>query len=222
MIVYHGSPYLVSVPMFGEGNPHNDYGLGFYCTENLELAKEWACPDGRDGFANQYRLDAESLSCMDLCSKQYNILNWMAILVKNRVFDISYPIAARGKQYLMDNFLPNYEDYDIIKGYRADDSYFSFTRAFLSNTITLGQLSRAMRLGNLGIQIVLRSPLAFDSIWKECSYHAQASEYHVKRVSRDRRAREGYLKMLEEPETGGVYLSQIIDDHWTNEHPGLQ
>ena len=62
MIVYHGSPYLVSVPMFGEGNPHNDYGLGFYCTEDLELAKEWACPDGRDGFANQYRLDAEFLS----------------------------------------------------------------------------------------------------------------------------------------------------------------
>ena len=222
MIVYHGSPYLVTVPMFGEGNSHNDYGMGFYCTEDLELAKEWACPDVRDGFANQYRLDADALSFMDLSSKEYNVLNWMAILVKNRVFDISYPIAARGKQYLMDNFLPDYRDYDVIKGYRADDSYFSFARAFLTNTISLGQLSRAMRLGNLGPQIVLRSPLAFDSIWKECAYPVSASVYHVKRVMRDRKAREDYIRMLQEPDDGAVYLSQIINEHWTNEHPCLQ
>ena len=222
MIVYHGAPYLVSVPMYGEGKLHNDYGRGFYCTEDLELAKEWACPDGQDGFANQYRLDTDSLSCMDLGSKNYNILNWMAMLVENRVFDISYPIAAQGKRYLLDHFLPDYKNYDIIKGYRADDSYFSFAKAFLSNTITLEQLSCAMHLGNLGTQIVLRSSLAFDSIWKEKAYPAAASIYHVKRVARDRKAREDYFRMLEETPAESVYLSQIIKEHWTNEHPGLQ
>lgn len=208
--------------MFGEGKVHNDYGQGFYCTADLELAKEWACPDGRDGFANQYRLETDTLSCMDLGSESYNILNWLAVLVENRVFDISYPIAAQGKRYLLDNFLPDYKNFDIIKGYRADDSYFSFAKAFLSNTITLEQLSRAMHLGNLGTQIVLKSPLAFDSIWKEKSFPADASIYHVKRVARDRKARENYFKMLEETPAESVYLSQIIKEHWTNEHPGLQ
>lgn len=37
--IYHGSPNIVT-PVFGEGKDYNDYGQGFYCTENLELAKE--------------------------------------------------------------------------------------------------------------------------------------------------------------------------------------
>ena len=39
--IYHGSPNIVTT-VFGEGKAYNDYGQGFYCTENLELAKEWA------------------------------------------------------------------------------------------------------------------------------------------------------------------------------------
>ena len=54
--------------------------------------------------------------------------------------------------------------YDVIIGYRADDSYFSFARAFIGNEISLNQLSYAMRLGKLGEQIVLKSPAAFDAI----------------------------------------------------------
>lgn len=42
-ILYHGSEYLIENPQFGKGSLHNDYGRGFYCTENIELAKEWAC-----------------------------------------------------------------------------------------------------------------------------------------------------------------------------------
>ena len=30
----------------------DDYGLGFYCTESIGLAKEWACRVPQDGFAN--------------------------------------------------------------------------------------------------------------------------------------------------------------------------
>ncbi len=223
MIVFHGSPRLISVPLFGEGNPKNDYGPGFYCTTDLELAKEWACPDNSDGFANVFNLETDGLSCMDLSGKDYNILNWMAILVENRTFDISYPIVYQGKQFLLEHFLPPYKDYDLITGYRADDSYFSFAKAFLSNTISLEQLSRAMHLGNLGTQIVLRSHRAFDAIWKESTCPASAAIYHAKRVSRNNKAREEYLKMLKEaPKPGSVYLSQIIQENWTNEHPGLQ
>ena len=45
MIIYHGSKNIITKPEFGKGNIANDYGLGFYCTENIELAKEWACSD---------------------------------------------------------------------------------------------------------------------------------------------------------------------------------
>lgn len=43
MILYHGSDKQITVPTFGAENPRNDYGLGFYCTESIDLAKEWAC-----------------------------------------------------------------------------------------------------------------------------------------------------------------------------------
>ena len=42
MTLYHGSLDLIKKPVFGYGKTNNDYGLGFYCTQNLELAKEWA------------------------------------------------------------------------------------------------------------------------------------------------------------------------------------
>ena len=38
LILYHGSPDIIQVPVFGKGKSYNDYGNGFYCTEHLELA----------------------------------------------------------------------------------------------------------------------------------------------------------------------------------------
>lgn len=222
MIVYHGSPQLVSVPLYGEGKPWNDYGPGFYCTQDLELAKEWACPEENDGFANQYRFDTEGLSCLDLGGRGYHILNWLAILLENRIFDITYPVVKQGKQYILEHFLPAYKDYDFIIGYRADDSYFSFAKAFLSNTISLEQLNRAMHLGKLGTQVVLRSPGAFDSIWKENTHIASASVYYARRMARDRKAREDYLDLLAQtPPTKGVHLIDIMKENWTNNDPRL-
>jgi hypothetical protein len=51
MILYHGSDRIIEKPVFGEGKSYNDYGRGFYCTEHVELAKEWACATGGDGYA---------------------------------------------------------------------------------------------------------------------------------------------------------------------------
>ena len=53
-ILYHGSEKIISKPVFGAGKIYNDYGRGFYCTQNIELAKEWACPTQNDGFSNGY------------------------------------------------------------------------------------------------------------------------------------------------------------------------
>ena len=57
LILYHGSPEIIQTPVFGKGKSYNDYGRGFYCTEHLELAKEWACTENTDGYANKYEID---------------------------------------------------------------------------------------------------------------------------------------------------------------------
>ena len=38
--IYHGSKQIVENPAFGLGRKNNDFGLGFYCTESINLAKE--------------------------------------------------------------------------------------------------------------------------------------------------------------------------------------
>ena len=162
--VYHGSKQIVEVPIFGLGRKNNDFGLGFYCTESINLAKEWAVSSLSDGFANRYTVDSEYLNILNLNSSDYTILNWIAVLVEHRLFSIKTPVASRAKQYLIEHFGINVNAYDLITGYRADDSYFDYAEAFLNNAITVEQLSRAMQLGKLGEQIVLKSRFAFSKI----------------------------------------------------------
>ena len=164
LTVYHGSKQIVGIPTFGLGRNNNDFGLGFYCTESSDLAKEWAVSSLSDGFANRYTLDTEYLNILNLNSPDYTILNWIAVLVQHRLFSIKTPVARRAKQYLVEHFGINVNAYDLVVGYRADDSYFDFAEAFLNNAITVEQLSRAMRLGKLGEQIVLKSQFAFSKI----------------------------------------------------------
>ena len=59
-IIYHGSKDIIKHPEFGKGKSYNDYGLGFYCTENLDLALEWAVDLNRNGYANKYELMIQS------------------------------------------------------------------------------------------------------------------------------------------------------------------
>jgi hypothetical protein len=192
--LYHGSVCLVEKPEYGKGNPHNDYGLGFYCTEDIELAKEWACPTRRSGVANIYTLDTSDMHILSLLQEQYNVLHWLAILINNRTFAISSQIAADAKEYLSEFFLPEIAEYDVIKGWRADDSYFAFASDFLNNGISLKQLSRAMGFGNLGEQFVLKSRKAFDLLQFAGSEEADSGIYFERRARRDIEARQNYLQ----------------------------
>lgn len=222
MELFHGSQKIIRLPIFGAGNPKNDYGPGLYCTADIDLAKEWACSEEDDGFANRYQLETDGLSHLHLNEGGYNILNWLAILLENRTFDLSLPTAARAKKYILDNFLPDYRKYDIITGYRADDSYFSFSRAFLSNGITLEQLRRAMSLGKLGEQIVIKSPAAFERLAFVEAIPADASVYHPRRMQRDRSARLAFQQMLQEdPGPNAIYVSDIIKEGWKEDDPRL-
>ena len=214
--LFHGSEKVIEVPSFGEGKRNNDFGLGFYCTETENLAKEWAVSSLRDGFCNRYTLDIEYMKILNLNSPDYTILNWIAVLVEHRLFSIRTPIARRAKKYLIDNFGINVNAFDIVIGYRADDSYFDYAESFLNNAISVEQLAAAMKLGKLGEQIVLKSQFAFSRIRFEGFDVAEKEEFYVLRKARDDEANRLYLELLEE-ESDGLYIQDIIRGGITND-----
>ena len=207
--LFHGSEKVIEAPSFGEGKRNNDLGLGIYCTEIENLAKEWAVSSLRDGFCNRYILDTEYMKILNLNSPDYTILNWIAVLVEHRLFSIKTPIARRAKKYLIDNFGINVNAFDIVTGYRADDSYFDYAESFLNNAISVEQLAAAMKLGKLGEQIVLKSQFAFSRIRFEGFDVAEKEEFYVLRKARDDEANRLYLELLEE-ESDGLYIQDII------------
>ena len=218
--LYHGSEQLVEEPTFGKGRVNNDFGLGFYCTESEDLAKEWAVSSLRNGFANRYTLDTEYLNILNLNSPDYTILNWIAVLVEHRLFSIKTPVARRAKRYLIDHFGVNVNAYDLITGYRADDSYFDYAESFLNNGISVEQLARAMRLGKLGEQIVVKSQFAFSRLRYEGFDVAEKEKYYVLRKARDEEANRAYLEMLEE-ESDGIYIQDIMRGGIQNDDPRI-
>ena len=218
--LFHGSEKIIETPAFGMGRKNNDFGLGFYCTESEKLAKEWAVSSLRDGFSNRYTLDTESLNILNLNSPEFTILNWIAVLVEHRLFTIKTPIARRAKRYLIDNFGINVNAYDLIKGYRADDSYFDYAESFLNNGISVEQLARAMRLGKLGEQIILKSKFAFSCIQYEGFEIAKKDEFYVFRKARNDEANQHYLEILEE-ESDGLYIQDIVRGGIKNDDPRI-
>ena len=216
--IYHGSEKIIENPVYGEGKRNNDFGVGFYCTESVSLAKEWAVTSLRDGFANRYSLDTEYLKILDLNSPNYTILNWIAVLVENRLLSLKTPVSRRARRYLIDNFSINVNAFDLIIGYRADDSYFDYAEAFLNNSITVEQLAKAMQLGKLGEQIVLKSQYAFSLLRFEGFEIAKKEEFYNKRKSRNDSANQMYLEILEE-ESEGLYIQDIIKGGIQNDDP---
>lgn len=215
--LYHGSEVIVERPEFGKGARHNDYGKGFYCTENPELAREWACAKQKNGYVNIYDLDMTGLSVLNLNDPQYNILNWLAILADNRTYWQNGSISEDAKDYIKTHFLLDISGYDVIIGYRADDSYFSFAQDFVAGVISLDKLSEAMRLGKLGEQIVLKSPKAFEQIEFLGCENVDYDIYYTRKMERERDARREYRKRKrEKADIHELYIIDIMREEMTN------
>ena len=199
MTVFHGSEFKIEKPYVGGGKTTNDYGSGFYCTESEDLACEWAVTQKHDGYANKYSLDMRGLKVLDLNGDGYCVLHWLAVLLRHRAFDVRYGVATLARPYLMENFAIDISKYDVIRGYRADDSYFSFAQDFLSGTISYPQLTVAMRLGKLGKQIVLKSEEAFARIRFRSAKEAMRETWLAAKERRDAAARKDYFDMRKTP-----------------------
>lgn len=162
-----------------------------------------------------------SLTVCDLTKR--HILNWLAILLENRTFDLSAGIASRAREYILNTFLPEYRSFDVIIGYRADDSYFSFAKDFLNNSLSLEELGKAMKLGKLGEQVVLKSEKAFNTLEFDEASPVDSSIYHTKWVSRDQKAREDYRKIKADSDPlAGTYILDIIRQQWRNDDERLR
>ena len=106
-----------------------------------------------------------------------------------------------------------YETIIVIIGYRADDSYFSYARDFISGVISYEQLGKAMQLGSLGEQYCLKTEKAFQHLKFIAKEHVPSAEWYSKKMLRDRNAQNGYKDMEKETyHRGELYISRIIDE----------
>ena len=221
-ILYHGSEFEIRTPIFGGGKVHNDYGPGFYCTKERDLAMEWAVQDTHDGFANRYEFDLTGLKVIDLSAKGWTVLHWLSVLLENRIFDLRGDVIEAARAYLRANFSVPYADADVMIGYRADDNYFSFARAFLNGALSYERLCRTIRLGDLGLQFVLKSREAFGRIRFLDAEPARRGEYLERRLKREERAREEYVRIVAEPfDPKALYMTNILQQEIKSDDPRL-
>lgn len=223
LVLFHGSQNIIKTPVFGYGKPYNDYGLGFYCTEDESMANEWAVQKDKNGYSNKYHFNASGLNILDLTDDEYTILHWLTILLENRHFDLQSDFGEEARQYLFDNFNLDYKAYDVIVGYRADDSYFAFVQDFLNGLCSIRKLGKAMYLGQLGMQVVLKSERAFERIEYLCSNVADAKIWYPKKEIRDTTARTEYISNRKEKRrTDDIYMLNILNEEMKADDVRLQ
>lgn len=195
IVLYHGTPDIVVTPTYGLGDDKHDYGRGFYLTEDFELAKEWAVcrPEEQNGWVHKYELDTGDLKILDF--QELDILTWLAELMKHRD-------AADSKRYhmLAAKFIEKYgidtSGYDVIKGWRANASYFYIAREFVRDNVDIDILEELLSLGGLGIQYCIKTEAAYFKL-REIPEELSVVEYEEFNAKYNRRDAEARKKMHE-------------------------
>ena len=198
IILYHGSPNKVVVPQFGFGEGKHDYGKGFYLTENIELAKEWAVcrPDETNGWVHKYELETDDLKILDF--QEHDILSWLAELMKHRDASDSRRYKVLSKKFI-DEYGIDTSEYDVIKGWRANASYFYIAKEFVRDNIDIEILEELLSLGGLGIQYCIKSELAYSKLTEvdDGLISVDYSEFNEKYNERDIIARKKMRELVD-------------------------
>lgn len=206
--IYHGSSRIVRPPHFGAGDPYNDFGLGFYCTEDHDTACEWAVGRGRNGFLNKYSINDTGLRIIDLTSPQYTPLHWLSILANFREFDTSSSLYYQCKEYIRSSFGLDYQNCDCIIGPRADNTNFAIAQDFMNGLISYRQLKDTISSGASGKQFVLKSNRAFDRIVFDGYEAVLSNDHYPSRVTRET---EQMRKASSTEKTSGLYITDILE-----------
>ena len=208
LILFHGTPDKIVVPTYGKGEEKHDYGQGFYLTESIELAKEWAVcrPNEKNGWVHKYQLDTSGLNILDFQDK--GVLAWLAELMKHRD-------AADSKRYRMlaKKFIEKYgvdtKEYDVIRGWRANASYFYIAKEFVRDNIDMDILEELLSLGGLGIQYCIKSELAYSKLHEleDDLMAVSYAEFNEKYNQRDITARQ---KMRELVDSDANHVTKVF------------
>lgn len=198
LILFHGTPEKIVVPTYGKGEEKHDYGQGFYLTESIDLAKEWAVcrPNEENGWIHKYTLDTAELKILDFQEK--GVLAWLAELMKHRD-------AADSKRYriLSKKFIEKYgvdtKEFDVIRGWRANASYFYIAKEFVKDNIDMNILEELLSLGGLGIQYCIKSRRAYSKLYElvDDLMAVQYAEFNEKYNQRDITARQKMRELVD-------------------------
>ena len=201
IILYHGSPNKEIVPTYGLGNDKHDYGRGFYLTESPALASEWSVcdPVEKNGWVHKFMLDTRELKILDF--EKYDILSWLAELMKHRDADTGRRYKVLAPRFIEKYQIPT-EGYDVIKGWRANASYFYIAKCFVRDEVDISILPDLLKLGDLGIQYCLKSEKAFQALKEEhlALKEVEFSKANPQYIHRDRTAREAMYALINSDE----------------------
>ena len=198
VILFHGSQNEIVTPQYGLGDEKHDYGKGFYLTEHIELAKEWAVcrPDETNGWVHQYELETDGLNILDF--QDLNVLSWLAELMKHRDAADTKRYRVLAKKFI-DKYGVNTDGFDVIKGWRANASYFYIAKEFVKDNIDMDILEELLSLGGLGIQYCLKTPKAYAQLHevKDSLLPVEYSEFNQRYNDRDVTARERMRQLVD-------------------------
>lgn len=197
MILYHGSQVESFTPTYGLGNDSHDYGRGFYTTADIELGKEWAVGQqaNADGWLHAYEVDLGPLKVFDFA--EVGVLAWLAELMKHRPADDT-PSYMRDSVRFISRYCVNIADYDVVRGWRADASYFFIARMFVRNQVDVSVLGELLSLGDLGVQCFFQSERAFAALKErsELKERVSMAEYKSRFDARDDQARRRMVELV--------------------------
>lgn len=149
LIVYHGSDKIIDNPTHKGGRNFSDFGLGFYVTTNIEMAKSWASRRSKKpAYVNKYMMNTEGLTSLTFDLD----LHWLLFIAFNRGLIVNQEIKI-----MLENKYKDINDYDVIIGPTADDRMFDTLNLFFGNNITLDHCLKALNSMDLDIQYNIKS-----------------------------------------------------------------
>jgi len=210
--ICHGSSRIIEKPIFGEGEPTNDYGLGFYTAfgKEKELAKEWACSPYNTtgiGIVNTYKFNTNEMRILNL--DKMDIIYWIVLTATYRKPNIN----EDNLKLLQKEYLINTELFDCICGWRCDDTFSRIITKFMDNQCTDKAIEEAVHLGHLKQQFVIISNNAFENIHFDGSESIiDFNKYRTKFSNRKAKADKGLEDCIYNNRNNGKSIREYIEE----------
>ncbi|MFR5760668.1 MAG: DUF3990 domain-containing protein [Oscillospiraceae bacterium] len=117
---------------------------------------------------------------------------------------------------MIEHFAIDTTVYDVIVGYRANDSYFQYAESFVENTLPLRSLNRALTLGKLGLQTVLVSEKAFKQIRFIDAEPVDKTVYYPKFFERDTKREADLHDRVAKSRSyrNDIFVLDILRERW--------